>query len=181
MIKKGTGRGGYAGLLLNQPEALPFVEQIGRLIVNCGAIELLSILWLSELATDQTLVDVAIELPFRRRVELVIELIPRTGLAPDVQAEAVDAWQAAIKHAETRNVIAHGPLAFGWHGEPDSRPADYIGVPSLRHLKSKHGGKVPIAPIEGLREAVDHSVAVGTVLGALLDKLVQHNTTNLRE
>jgi hypothetical protein len=61
--------------------------------------------------------DLAIEMPFKKRISLVCELIVRSRLPTEQKEKAVTLWKEVAKLAETRNVIAHNPFATTAQGD----------------------------------------------------------------
>jgi len=173
MRRQRPGTGGYAGFDLDRPDGVPFAVLVGKLLVNCGGIELLSLLWIRELADSQVIFDLAVEFPLARRIDLVLDLAERRELPSNLWARTRRAWQEARSIAEVRNVVAHSPLAFGWHGPERPGQPDFLGIPVLRDLKRNTTGKIRIGKIEGLAKAVDGSVTVASDLSNLLDQVVR--------
>ena len=174
MKRKRPGAGGYAGYEVNRRDGDELIMLVGKLIVNCGAVELLTFIWIRELTTDGALFDVAMDMPLGRRIDLIMDLLKERGADPKLLAKSKKAWGEVRKLAEVRNIVAHGPLAFGWNGpeRPGSVP-DFIGTPILKDMKRNKTGQLRIARVEGLAKVVDRSVDVATVISDLMDEVFE--------
>src|SRR5690349_19997370 len=96
----------------------------------------------------------------RRRIELVLELIEREAMPKRWKGEAARQWNRLKKLAEVRNIVAHSPRALAWKGRPAGRPPDVFGIPNLKHIKRKHGRKLPLTPLPDLQRTTDEVVAI---------------------
>lgn len=159
------------GFLVHQAEGQPFVEPVGKLMINFGGIELYSYIWIIELSRDEVLLDLAVDLSFGRRVELILHLIERERMPKGWKANSTDLWNAAKKLAEVRNTIAHSPIVFSWRNPPYDRPPDVVGIPNLRYLKRKHRRVLPVTPLPDVFKSIDEVATVGLRLQQHLEQL----------
>jgi len=74
--------------------------------------------------------------------------------------EVSELWSRAKALSEDRNLVAHSPMLFVWKGKPAQGAPDVVGIPNLRHLKEKHGGKLPILDTLAIRPRVDQTASV---------------------
>ncbi len=81
-------------------------NSIGGLILNFGAIEFQSHRWIQHFAMDPVLGDIAIDMPFSRRVSLILALIERYILVVKVRQQAIEKWNEIKKLSEIRNTRA---------------------------------------------------------------------------
>jgi hypothetical protein len=128
---------------------------VGRLVINCGALEWETLGWVHDLATDPLLYDVAVHLKMAFRIDLVLALVERRQLAADLLVPVEAAWGRARRIAKIRNLVAHGPLAVGWQKhKPDTGPPDVIAVANLHALRHRSASKEEIVRRAGLERAV---------------------------
>lgn len=149
----------------------PWLEPIGKLAVNFGAIELHTYWWLGALAGDPGVARGALRKPFTQRVGRITELLrTRIDDAP-LRDEALAARQEAESVAEFRNAILHNPLVFGWHSLPETGSPDLIGIPDVAHVGSKPRITKPIAALADIIAAVNREVLLVQALDQLLARL----------
>ena|SRR5687767_1241585 len=157
--------------VVNPKEAADLVPLVGKFMVNFGAIEYQSQLWIDRLAQDEALVDLAIESQFSRRVDLIGDLVTREkGIDAGLKQRCEKEWRRAKELSEVRNAIAHNPAVFGWHGKEEGVP-HFIGIPVLRRLARNPTGSIPYIGTEGLAKAVDHVVSVARALEQLFSEV----------
>jgi hypothetical protein len=139
--------------------------------LNFGAIEFYSYAWIAELARDDTLLDLALDMPLGRRVDLVVLLANRERMPKRLKAEVRKLWEQVKKIAETRNTVAHSPIVFVWKGRPAEGPADVVGIPRVKDLKQKPGRSMRTTPIEQVIKAGGDLVPLAQGLETLLGEL----------
>jgi hypothetical protein len=157
--------------LINLPHGEPFVRAVGRLIINCGSLEWTIYGWIAGLAEDPALLEVSVDLTLGRRIDLAQRLAERRDTTEEQRQKAADAWRKARDVVELRNLVAHGPLAPGWRAGNEQGPPDFIGIPSLRALKTGGAGAVKAVVIEGLERGADEAASVVVTLRELLDEI----------
>lgn len=91
----------------NQAE---WASLIGAFIINFGAAEMASFLWITKFSINQSTRDSAIGQPLSKRLKLVCELVQRSNLAEDYKKRALELWAEVAKLSKTRNIIAHSPF-----------------------------------------------------------------------
>lgn len=122
---------GFVGFDLNTQGTEPWAWAIGKMMISFGAVEALSYYWIDKFANDEILHEIALSMPFAKRVNVIKILIKREDFPEKVKKQAIIDWNRALKLAEFRNEIAHNPLVFGWHGPEEKRTPDFVGVLSL--------------------------------------------------
>jgi len=152
-------RTGLAGFVLNPPEGSVFVD-IGKFIANFSAVEFMSYVWITELSTDDAVLECCVDMPISRRFPVIDFLVQRTLMPEAWKREVTELWSKAKALSEDRNLVAHTPILFVWEGKPAQGQADVVGIPNLRHLKEKYGGKLPIADTLAIRPRVDEAVRI---------------------
>ena len=160
-------RTGHAGFEIDST-AGQIAPDIGKFILNFGSIEWLTYIWITELALDDLLLEVASDMPLGKRLDLLAMMIERSRMPKRWKNLSSGMWGRVRKLSEDRNVLAHSPLLLAWKG-PAVGPPELVGVPNLRHLKKKHGLKVPISPLHKLPEGVNEVVALARQLSEQLD------------
>jgi hypothetical protein len=119
---------------INAAHTKPWLEPIGMLVVNFGAVELQTYLWLGDLAEDKQLPFRALKWPFKRRVTEVMAQLDRCVSNEAVKQRCNSAWDQSLEIAKRRNAIVHNPILFGWtSGKEDGTP-DVIGVADVNRL-----------------------------------------------
>ena len=64
-------------------------QLVGAFITNFGAAEMAAFGWITKLSADPVVLrDLAIEMPFKKRISLVCELIVRSGLPTEQKEKA---------------------------------------------------------------------------------------------
>ncbi len=152
-------RRGATDFELNPRHLGPWIDAIGKFILNFGGLELQTHLWIDVMAKDDALPTVAVDMLFSRRIQLIVDLVQREDLPQALKRSAISTWKRASKLSELRNTLAHNPIIWGWRGPKKNRPPDYIGIPNIKHLKRdpKH---VPYKRLPDVRKGVDEIVDV---------------------
>lgn len=129
---------------------------IGAFITNFGAAEMASFQWINALSADPVVLrDLAIDMPFRKRIALVCQLIERSGATTERKEKAIGLWEEVAKLAEIRNTIAHSPFVT----QPS---AGFINV-----KKFKGDGPYELKPL-GLMEIASAGRRLALILPELL-------------
>lgn len=163
-------RTGAAVFLRNPSQGSGFVEAVGKLITNFGGIEFYSHIWVIELSRDEIVTDLAVELPLSKRIDLVNELVDRERMPKRWKAESTKLWTRAKKLSETRNIVAHSPIPYSWRDRPADGPPDLIGIPNMKQIRRRHGGRLPITPLPDLHTIIDELVSIGESLDSQLNQ-----------
>src|SRR5258708_3260246 len=118
-----------AGKVENQVDNL--ANMVGALLINFGAVELLSIRWADKLSSDAIVRDLAIEMPLGRRILMLKKLIKRAIWPEERKVEAIKLWEAVVVLAKKRNMVAHNPLLL--KNEPDGTVS--FGIINAKEMK----------------------------------------------
>ena len=89
--------------------ATQFPELIGRIMNNCGALELLTNNAIKVFARDQLLANEVVKLGFAARINLLSKLLIDRKKLPEHVVKSVCAELSSI--GRERNKIAHNPIA----------------------------------------------------------------------
>jgi len=112
---------------------------IGGFLVNFGAAEFASFLWIDKFSTDKIVRDIAIGLPLHKRLELVCTLIRRSDLAEERKQRALELWGEVAKIATLRNTVAHNPIVT-------NRKTGEVGVIDVKKMRGV--GPYQIEPLQ---------------------------------
>jgi hypothetical protein len=166
MKRTGTLNASRVRTAIDSPHTESWLAPIGKLVVNFGALELESYLWIG-LLSDGTQIDWALCKRFKSRVDrIILQLLPEKVTEAEVASDSTRQWDEAIKIAKFRNLVLHSPLVFA-HSMPDeSGPPDVIGMPDLRKLGQANPIQ-PLAKLSDINSAVNRIVACATRLDQL--------------
>lgn len=158
---------------INHPSALVWAESIGKLILNFGALELLTYLWIAYLTDKNDIVlDLSSEMPLNRRIQLILELLRRINLEETKHNKISLAWKRAQPLLELRNAVAHNPIVFGWAEQPSNVEPDFIGIPNLK----KRSLDVAVDRVK-LKASIDAVAKLAQELRVYLDELSREKHT----
>jgi len=93
----------------HQRETNEWRRVVGKAIVCFGELELITYKCLAHISSDK-IAETSSQLPFGRRVDLIIEILEGRKPLPAEIAAFVEMLKRARKLAETRNDIAHNPV-----------------------------------------------------------------------
>jgi hypothetical protein len=104
-------------------------ELIGAFVLNFGAAEMATFLWITRFATDLMIRDVAVDMPLGKRIGLVCDLVKRSELPEDQKTRALELWGEVATLSKTRNKVAQSPMCqnpnrsneWGMHGHSVSK------------------------------------------------------------
>lgn len=119
----------------DHPATLEFALQSGKLIQNFGVIELLSYRWIEALSGSTIAMEISMELPLAKRIEVILKLIARGSplLSGEAASEAKHMWsQLREKGCEIRNSVAHGTMGLKFPEEDTSQDPQEIGILKLK-------------------------------------------------
>jgi hypothetical protein len=86
----------------------PFAELVGRIINNCGALELFTDNTIRALSKDDLLFNEIIDTAFARRIQVVRKLLKRANRH---NSEIESLLNSILELAKDRNLVAHNPIA----------------------------------------------------------------------
>jgi hypothetical protein len=154
---------------LNRSGTAPFLEMFGRFMFNFGLIEALSVFYVGNFTTDELLVNQALKMQLRQRVELIRQMADRLELSKSKRKILDALWEDVLRLAEDRNHLAHNPLMFGWRGK-EVGPPDFVGIPNLKKLKGYGDQPVRLMTFDQLRKKVDECSETARQLHEMLDE-----------
>jgi hypothetical protein len=125
-------------------------ELVGRAILAFGEIEVISYRLLVGLPSERIFESVA-HLPFARRVNLILQLLaakPGKG-----RPELVKLLKEAKRLAETRNLVAHNPMAVGVYR--DEAKDGFFLRSEVRHFLKERGPVLDRAAMDQFTRKVE--------------------------
>jgi hypothetical protein len=102
-------------ILRDHPATQEFVLNSGKLIQNFGIVELISYRWIEFLSGSAVAMEIAMEIPLAKRIDIIIKLLARDpkSLSAEKVEEAKALWsQLRDKGCELRNAVAHGTIGL---------------------------------------------------------------------
>lgn len=160
---------GLSGFKLDDPSTQPWLVAIGKLMLNFGAIELLTYAWIDRLGGDA---DAMKEARFSSRVARIEGLLSSITCTDETRSEVLDAWAAAGELAKFRNSMAHNPLVFGWRGRTEDGPPDFVGLPDFKSRPSEVASVKTLIDLRGLEAAINDAARLAQGLEKLLDRIL---------
>ena len=154
-------------ILKDHPATLEFALQSGKLIQNFGVVELTSYRWIETLSGSSVAVEIAMEVPLAKRIDIILRLLDRD--TPFFDSEQKDKaktlWkQVRDKGCELRITVAHGTVGLGFEGDHTSSEPVTAGVLKLR----KWSDTDQLMSIEELKDAVNTTANIVEQLNAML-------------
>ena len=157
-------------LVLDQSVSKQWVDLIGRLILDFGAIELLTYKWIHGLKKDERLLFESLDMTLKSRIDLIKKFISSLTIDKNLKDKVKAKWNKVKEISKLRNIIAHNPLIFVWKGKEEG-PPDAIGIPKLRQLK-KSSITQAISLIE-LQDSIDELARIVKELHQDLDSITK--------
>lgn len=154
---------------LSGAENKDWAQAIGGVFLNFGLLEFISYRFVEILSNDVMLRDVAIEMQFARRIQLIKKLIERSTWTNEEKLEALQLWGEAAKASEIRNTVAHNPFSSG----KDQNGNDAKGILRARDMVGV--GPYAVTLIQ-LRQLVDTATRAGEIALAL-NRFIEGNKT----
>lgn len=114
----------------------PWIERVGKLILNFSAIEMESIHWLVQLTEREFEISSLANAKFSSRTNQIMRLIEARKLDEKWRKQSLKRWNEALKLAQLRNQVAHNPLLFGWNHASEVGEPDILGMPNIGARKS---------------------------------------------
>jgi hypothetical protein len=149
---------------INAPYSTPWIERVGKLILNFGVLELETHLWLVQLSEDPERIPEFASKPFADRVKKIITFVEKRAYSDLWKVEVLKAWEKAREHAKFRNRIAHSPLTFGWTGGVEKGEPDFIGVIDLQRRDANQNALASKAEMDA---AINSIVSLASRLAKL--------------
>ena len=153
--------------LKDHPATQEFALQSGKLIQNFGAVELTSYRWIATLSGNAVAVEIAMEVPLAKRIDIILRLLDRDTPFTDTEKKdkAKTLWkQVRDKGCELRNTVAHGTVGLMFDGDQASQEPAATGVFKLR----KWSDTDQLVSLEELKAAVNVTANIVEQLNSLL-------------
>lgn len=121
---------------INPVYAKPWIERVGKIILNFSTIEMESIHWLVQLSEREFETKAIVDSRFASRVTQVMKHVDDRTIGVQWRKRSLRAWNEALKLAHLRNQVAHNPIIFGWSKVPEVGVPDILGIPNLKARSS---------------------------------------------
>jgi hypothetical protein len=154
-------------LMGDHPATLEFALQSGKLIQNFGVIELLSYRWIEVLSGSSIAMEISMELPLAKRIDVILKLIARgsPSLSSEAAGEAKQLWsQLKDKGCEIRNSVAHGTMGLKFPQADTSKDPEEIGILRLK----KWSDTDQMISVEEVKAAVNTTSSIAKKLNGIL-------------
>ena len=158
---------------IDHPSTDPWAKAIGQLIVNFGAIEIISLGWIDNLSTDQIVHDMASDMPLSRRIQLITHLIDRSKAPRKTKNQAKAKWKEISEVSQIRNSVAHNPIVFGWNSEDESGIPDFLAIPNMKSVAKHPDSPKLVDSLGDLNTAVNKVTTIALELENLLDEFLE--------
>ena len=147
-----------------------WLPEIGKLIVNFGAIEAHTYWWIAALSGDVSKAREVLKkgILFARRVDMVEKLLKSPKWDP-IRTDAIEIWEKARDLSRIRNGIAHSPLVF--HVPENGETADWVGIPDFGRLRKVESESQSIINSQELKEAINEAATTAQDLWGLLEQI----------
>jgi hypothetical protein len=147
---------------LNNPAAEALSTAVGKLIVNFGAVEFETYVWLACLKED--IENLPVGKFFKPRVDTLLNEL--ATLDHSARDSAVGLWSDALAIAQFRNRIAHNPIFFGWNDPSEEGPPSFLRVLDMKGGLQGEGAQSTVSLAE-INQHVDQTAALVQQLRAL--------------
>jgi len=121
---------------INSEHTKPWIDRVGKIILNFSAIEMESIHWFVQLSEQEFEIKAIVDSPFTSRITQIMRHIDDRMIGVQWRKRSLRAWNEALKLAHLRNQVAHNPIIFGWSKTPEVGVPDILGIPNLRARSS---------------------------------------------
>ena len=101
---------GFRGYETNNDGIIEWARLIGSLLINFGAVEMQTYLWIEALTDDEQQVVEAAKKKFSDRRSIVVRLIKEKNYSPEIESEMLTAWGHSEVLSKFRNDLAHNPV-----------------------------------------------------------------------
>ncbi len=145
-----------------------FALSIGKLILNFGAVELITYELIEILSKDIVLTKVAKKMMLGKRLDLLSMLVRERDLGEHIQENLYDSIKKVKKSCELRNVIAHNPFIYSINPDTNEQGA-FSGIPNFK--KSEKDKNIVLYSINEIREVVNEVKLQAEAMKEQLDNL----------
>jgi hypothetical protein len=95
----------------------PWETPVGKLMLNFGGLELLSHLYVQHLARDPAMTWLATDMPFSKRLDLIIGLVDREDLPKSAKERMRNSWKKVKQHNRGTAGVKPKLLTGGQNGD----------------------------------------------------------------
>ena len=96
---------------INSPFISPWIDRIGKVILNFSAIEFESYLWLIQMTEQPELIPEFTEkLNLSNRIQKIIKLIKKKSYQKDWESDSIELWNDVSEFSNLRNSIYKGSI-----------------------------------------------------------------------
>lgn len=148
--------------LLNHPAAEALSTAVGKLIVNFGAVEYETYVWLACL--QGSIESLPVDKFFKPRVEILLAKLNQ--LEHQEKGTAIALWNDVKVIAQFRNRIAHNPVFFGWSDPSEVGPPNFLTVLDMKGGFQEGHAKAMVT-LAQINQHVNHTAALAQQLKAL--------------
>lgn len=146
----------------------PWVDRVGKLVVNFSAVELECVHWILQMSEDTGNLKTINQMQYTARARAVMCLVERRKLNDTWRKRALRAWNQSLVLAKVRNQVAHNPVIFGWSSGREVGVPDIVGVPAVRDGVSRKGEV--LLSIASADKAINEIASVATQLKDLREE-----------
>lgn len=147
---------------VNHPAAEAISAAVGKLIVNFGAVEFETYVWLACLKED--IENLPAGKFFKPRVDTLLEELATLDHVD--RDAAVGLWNDALAIAQFRNRIAHSPVFFGWNDPSEEGSPGFLRVLDMKGGLQGGGAEGTVSLAE-INQHVDQTATLAQQLRAL--------------
>lgn len=154
----------------NPTETEPWLEPIGKLITNFGAIELHTYWWVAALSgsVEKSRAMLRSRIQFGKRADFVLKLLD-DPMWESIRDQAHPIWIQAKEMAKFRNSFAHNPLAF--FAPKDDKLEPWAGIPDVARLREPKETRDRLATLEELNIKISEIYELAIKLFDVLEKV----------
>lgn len=147
---------------LNHPAAEALSAAVGKLIVNFGAVEYETYVWIACLQGNTE--NLPVGQFFKPRVESLLAKLDQ--LKHSEKGAAIALWNDAKVIAQFRNRIAHNPVFFGWSDPSEEGSPDFLTVLDMKG-GFQEGYAQAMVSLSEINQHVNRTAALAQQLKAL--------------
>lgn len=143
----------------------PWIERVGKIIINFSAIEMESIIWFVHLSERELEIKAIVDMPFASRITQLMRHIDDREIGVRWRKHSLRNWNETLKLAHLRNQVAHNPISFGWSNSLEVGAPNILGIPSLR---ARNSAKAQwLLSVDKADESINEMVAIAKSLEVL--------------
>lgn len=159
----------YTGASINSSHSGPWVDAIGKLIINFGHVEYLTYEWMDLMGASFPVPAKGQPNGLAVRIDAVRKSTEASALPKGLKRRVKGEWINAEKLLGFRNRIAHGPIVFVYKGGDESRPPSFVGSYSGRSTFGANAKPENLATVKDVLGKADEALGIARNLIALLN------------